>query len=88
MQDARVELEREFLPGAPKSLGKLRLSLGYSQQQLAAAIGTSQPHIARIESGRGSNLMLDTAARLASALGVSIDEIWSLMERARAMGHD
>lgn len=83
MQEARVSLAREMFGNAPTTLGALRMTRGYSQQQLAAAIGTSQPHIAKIESGRGSNLMLDTAARLARALGVSLDEVWALVERAR-----
>jgi len=41
---------------------------------LAEAIGTSQPHIARIKNGR-DNVMLDTANQLARALGVSLEEI-------------
>lgn len=84
MQDARGELATHLQSDGQSSLTALRLSRGLSQQQLAAAIGTSQPHIAKIESGRGANLMLDTAARLAKALGVSIDAIWALLEQGRA----
>lgn len=56
------------------TLARLRLSRGWSQKQLAAAIGTSQPHIARIENGR-DNVLLATANQLAKALGVSLEEI-------------
>ena len=74
MQDARVRLGEEFFADTPNSLAKLRLSRGFSQQRLAEAIGTSQPHIARIESGRG-DLLFATAGRLADALGVKIDDL-------------
>lgn len=83
MQEARVSLAKEMFGDKPPTLAALRMTRGYSQQQLAAAIGTSQPHIAKIESGRGSNLMLETAARLAGALGVSLDEVWTRVEQAR-----
>lgn len=56
------------------TLAKLRLKQGWSQKQLAAAIGTSQPHIARIENGR-DNVLLATANQLAKALNVSLEEI-------------
>jgi len=56
------------------TLAKLRLARGWSQKRLADAIGTSQPHIARIENGR-DNVLLATANQLAQALGVSLDEI-------------
>jgi transcriptional regulator with XRE-family HTH domain len=65
------------------SLARLRLSRGYSQQQLATMIGSSQPHIARIESGRGE-LFFDTAGRLADALGVKLDELRPLIDATRA----
>lgn len=45
-----------------------------SQRQLATAIGTSQPHIARIESGR-DNVLLKTANLLSQALGVPLAEV-------------
>jgi transcriptional regulator with XRE-family HTH domain len=47
---------------------------GWSQKQLAEAIGTSQPHIARIENGR-DNVLLATANQLARALQVSLEQI-------------
>lgn len=66
------------LPASKTTLAKLRLSKGMSQKRLATAIGTSQPHIARIENGR-DNVLLSTANQLARALGVSLDVINSAL---------
>lgn len=49
-----------------------RLRLGLSQEQLAAMVGVSRGHIARIELG-GANPSLDLVARIASALRLEID---------------
>lgn len=49
-----------------------RLRLGLSQEQLAAAVGISRGHIARIELGR-ANASLGLVARIASALELEID---------------
>lgn len=62
------------LPASHITLANLRLRKGWSQKRLADAIGTSQPHIARIENGR-DNVLLATANALARALGVSLDEV-------------
>jgi transcriptional regulator with XRE-family HTH domain len=72
LKAARQRLARK-LPTAT-TLAKLRLGRGWSQKRLADAIGTSQPHIARIENGR-DNVLLATANQLAKALGVSLEEI-------------
>jgi DNA-binding XRE family transcriptional regulator len=56
------------------SLAALRLKRGWSQKRLAEAIGTSQPHIARIENGR-DNVLLATANELARVLNVSLEDI-------------
>lgn len=78
MQLAALEAARrriaDKLPGSKITLAKLRLRRGWSQKRLAEAIGTSQPHIARIENGR-DNVLLSTANELARALGVTLDEI-------------
>lgn len=73
LQRARVRLSQALRDRA-SPLAVLRLQRGWSQKQLAEAIGTSQPHIARIENGR-DNVMLETANQLARALGVSLEEI-------------
>lgn len=65
-----------------ETLRSLRLRKGFSQQQLATLIGTSQPHIARIEGG-ADNLNIDTCRRLARALGVDLNTLdAALMQRA------
>jgi ribosome-binding protein aMBF1 (putative translation factor) len=75
---AHIERARRAIAGefSPETLGlaALRLKLGWSQKRLAEQIGTSQPHIARIEMG-DEDIRMSTARRLAHALGVSIGEI-------------
>jgi DNA-binding XRE family transcriptional regulator len=70
---ARARLA-EDLPIERKSIAYFRLRLGMSQKQLADAIGTSQPHIARIEAGR-DNVLLKTANSLARALNTTLGEV-------------
>ncbi|MGV3679659.1 MAG: helix-turn-helix transcriptional regulator [Acidovorax sp.] len=82
MQDARNEFVNEFMSDERLSLSKLRLTRGYSQQQLAHLIGTSQPHIANIEAGK-IDPQFQTVTRLADALGVTLDEIRPLIETAK-----
>ena len=74
MQDARVTLGQELYGQSPKTLASVRLSRGYSQQQLATAIGTSQPAIAKLEAG-SVNILWTTGKRLAVALGISLPEL-------------
>ena len=72
LKAARQRLAKKLATAT--TLAKLRLSRGWSQKRLADAIGTSQPHIARIENGR-DNVLLATANQLAKALRVSLEEI-------------
>jgi DNA-binding XRE family transcriptional regulator len=72
LKAARQRLAKKLATAT--NLAKLRLSRGWSQKRLADEIGTSQPHIARIENGR-DNVLLATANQLAKALGVSLEEI-------------
>lgn len=60
-----------------------RLELGLTQAQLAQAAGINLRQIQKIESGeiRLDNITLANAARLAAALGCSIEE---LLEEAAA----
>jgi transcriptional regulator with XRE-family HTH domain len=55
-----------------------RLSLGLSQTEVAARMGTSQSAVARIESG-AKDVRLSTLERYAGALGWRID--WRLEQR-------
>lgn len=77
LKAARARLGGKLQSKVP-GLAALRLRRGLSQKQLADAIGTSQPHIARIEKGR-DNVLLATANQLARALGVTLDEVNSAL---------
>jgi HTH-type transcriptional regulator / antitoxin HipB len=48
-----------------------REAAGLTQAELAAAVGTSQPAIARLEAG-GVSPTLDTLSRVAEALGLEL----------------
>lgn len=63
----------------PTTLKVLRLRAGLTQSQLAAAIDTSQPHIARLESGR-QDAVVSTCRKLCKVLKVSFDELNSAFE--------
>jgi transcriptional regulator with XRE-family HTH domain len=51
----------------------LRESRGLTQQGLAKLLGTSQPYVAKLESGRVKNLGIQTLVKCAHALGASVD---------------
>lgn len=74
MARSRQVIGGHYYPAAKASVKAARLSAGLSQSQLAKIIGTSQPHIANIENGRTA-LMLETAGRIAKALGLTLDEV-------------
>lgn len=63
----------------PKSL---RLKAGLSQSQLAALMQTSQPHIARIESGRDS-ITFDTFCKLSECLKVDYSILVAAIKLAK-----
>ncbi len=65
-------LESEF--ALAKEIIELRIKKKLTQKQLAHQIGTSQPAIARIESGSYHNVSLSFLRRVADALG-AIPEI-------------
>jgi len=75
---AKLEQARKSLaarePGRIAGLAALRLRKGWSQKRLADEVGTSQPHIARLEIGN-EDILMSTARKLAEALGVPIEEI-------------
>lgn len=61
-----------------KALRILRDRCGVTQDDLASLSGVSRMTIAKIETGQTGTVRLDTAASLAGALGVGIDEIAGL----------
>ena len=65
---ARVEEALDELR-IEEDLITLREGRGWSQNQLAKALGVSQPAIAKIESRKVKNLQLKTLIRVATALG-------------------
>ena len=65
-------LEKEFV--LAREIIELRKRQNLTQKQLAERIGTSQPAIARLESGSYENLSLSFLRRVADALG-AIPEI-------------
>ena len=62
-----VALQKEF--ELAKEVIELRRKNNLTQKELAKQIGTSQPAIARLESGSYQNLTLSFLRRLADALG-------------------
>lgn len=62
----------------------LRLRKGWSQTRLAAELGTSQSHIARIERGT-ENLTIGTCRKLSKALGVDLNRLDRALRRQEAI---
>jgi predicted transcriptional regulator len=72
LKDPKFRKEYEALEGEftlAKEIIELRLRNKLTQKQLAQQIGTSQPAIARIESGSYRNVSLSFLRRIADALG-------------------
>jgi predicted transcriptional regulator len=62
------------------ALVERRVSLGLSQTEVAARMGTSQSAVARLESG-DADIRLSTIERYAAALGHNLN--WTLKERKK-----
>jgi len=73
-------LQEEFT--LAREVIELRIKKNLTQKQLAKQIGTSQPAIARLESGSYRNLSLSFLRRLAWALG-AVPEIHLKKRRVR-----
>ena len=61
-------LEEEF--SLAEEIIELRLKAKLTQKQLAEKVGTSQPAIARLESGNYNNVSLSFLRRIGKVLGV------------------
>ena len=61
---AEMKLEQQIVA--------LRETRGLTQKQLARLLGTSQPYVAKLESGRVKNLGIKTLVKCARALGASL----------------
>ncbi|MNJ46141.1 anaerobic benzoate catabolism transcriptional regulator [compost metagenome] len=78
--EARAWVADSFYGEDGDTIRTLRLRLGMTQNDLAASLDTSQPQIAKIESGRQDPVM-STCRKLAKALGVSLDVVGEALER-------
>ena len=67
---ARRKMAKEGYSAKAGTLAYMRLEAGLSQSQLAAKVGTSQSHIARIEAGK-NDPSTEMIGKLAEALKVS-----------------
>ncbi len=85
LPDARRWVADTVLAGKPVTMRTLRLRKGLSQAQLAEAIGTQQPHVARIESGQ-ADLRLETCRRIARVLGVDLNTLDQALQDLGATG--
>ena len=72
--EAGRKLVAERYSASIRGLAALRMKRGWSQRNLADAIGVKQPHIARLESGH-NDPSLSTLRKLATALGTSVEEV-------------
>lgn len=66
--------ETQALLGAPTPLAFWRGKRGLTQAALAKAAGTTQPHVADLESGKHGG-SLEIMARLAKALELPVDKL-------------
>jgi transcriptional regulator with XRE-family HTH domain len=62
---------------------RLRREAGWTQEKLATLSGVSHPSICALELGYRTELKLTTAARLARALGVTVDDLVAPHARRR-----
>ena len=61
---SEMKLEQELVA--------LREKRGLSQRDLASLLGTSQPYVAKLESGRIKNVGVKTLVKCARALGATV----------------
>lgn len=84
MARARARLATEMADDQQNCVARMRLARGLSQHRLAEMSGLTQPHLAKIESGRLS-IQFVTAVRLAEALGISVDDLRPLVQENGAI---
>ncbi|MBI4634711.1 MAG: XRE family transcriptional regulator [Candidatus Rokubacteria bacterium] len=95
-EDPQLRVEVEALIdeiGLEQDLIQLRKARGLSQVRLAEMVGVTQPAIAKIESGKASNMQLKTLLRIVTALGGRVrieiqrlDRVPKTLERRAAAG--
>lgn len=78
-RSATVQLmtDRKGIPPIGRHLRRLRRERGFSQEELARRAGVDRGAIAKIETGQRTSPSIGTLMPLASALGVSLEELTS-----------
>lgn len=84
MQDPEFREAYEELEPAYQ-LARLRIEQGLTQQQVADLVGTKQPNIARLESGKHAPT-LDLLEQVAKALGARVKITIEPLENAESGG--
>lgn len=74
MRQARRWAADTLYPEERFTVRSLRLRMGLSQAALAKLIGSSQPHVARIERGT-EDIQISTFRKLAEALGLDCNQM-------------
>lgn len=82
LQEAGVWVADTFYDDEGDTLRVARLRKGLSQKQLAALLGTSQPHIVNLEKGT-SDPQLSTVQKLCAALDIELNSLPAMLERQR-----
>ena len=80
-EETLTEAEMDELLAAKTSLAFWRRKRGLTQAQLAKITGIAQGFLSEIEAGHKTGAV-DALRRIASALGVSLDDIASTQDRA------
>lgn len=80
LDEARRWVGETFYGGEGDTIRTMRLRKGWSQAHLAEMLASSQPHVARIESG-ASAVVMETARKLAQAFGVDMNTIDKALTR-------
>jgi transcriptional regulator with XRE-family HTH domain len=90
--DAQLKADPRLAKKVDEILGQMRLEQDLAalrekrkltQRQVARLLGTSQPYVAKLESGRVRNLGVGTLVKYASALGATV----SVRIKPRAARH-
>jgi ribosome-binding protein aMBF1 (putative translation factor) len=84
LEDARRWMEETIHADEGDTVRTLRLRKGWSQTKLAEVLGTSQPHIARIERGT-ENIAIETCRRLCQALDIDMNTLDQALKRQEAV---
>lgn len=74
LEDARQWYAEQYHAEDGVTVRNMRLKKGWSQTQLAEALGSSQSHVARIERGT-ENVSIETCRKLCTALDIDMNAL-------------